>query len=332
VWREYKDEKKMFRLHASAPELSRRVLKVACVVGLALLLAGGIFFSGTRQAHASGGGGTVQPADIIFVHTATSANTVGDYTLLNESQIQIGVTGGPPLVTANWNPGGVYTGIDNHLFAVVAEWNAGGGVEWAIINEDQAAMPIGASFNVYIPGSQSGTVEHVQYVMTDNTNGYITTIDDPLLNNNPTANLVVTQYLGDYPVSDNNAIGTWYDPFSHQWTIYNEDGLAIPINSQFTYMIAPASRSLTQVATTSNTKGDSTCINNALLNGYPTAKLYITHMYSGYFTDVAAVWYNLYLGQWCIFNGSLNSMPIGAQFAVQFSSPAIILVPLAVQP
>jgi len=30
----------------------------------------------------------------------------------------------------------------------------------------------------------------------------------------------------------------------------------------------------------------------------------------------AGVWYNASLGQWCVFDGSFNNMPLGAEFSV----------------
>lgn len=70
------------------------------------------------------------------------------------------------------------------------------------------------------------------------------------------------------------------------------------------------------MATPSNTSGDSTCINSILSNGDPNAYIFIVHEYSGYFTDESAVWYNAFLSEWCISDGSLYNMPQGATFAV----------------
>jgi hypothetical protein len=44
--------------------------------------------------------------------------------------------------------------------------------------------------------------------------------------------------------------------------------------------------------------------------------LFVTHVYSGYFTDVAGVWYDAALGENCVFDGSGNSMLLGATFFV----------------
>ena len=295
------------------------------VVGVALLLACGSFFGRARPAYASGcntGGPTM------FVHTATSANTVGDYTFFTEYQdcSYAGV-----FVTANWNPGGVYKGFDNHPVGV---WFSPTH-EWAIINEDGAPMPIGASFNVYMisPMSQSpNPYSMVQTATPANVSGgYITFIDDQMLNNNPSAILMVTQdlsYGGYSPIVNPHEIGIWYDSWIGKWAIYNEDKSQIPNGAQFNVMLLSQSGlfpdGFTQVATSSNTSGDSTCINNILSNSNPNALIFIMHEYSGYFTDESAVWYNASLSEWCIFDGSYNSMPQGATFAVGLPSGTLL--------
>lgn len=83
----------------------------------------------------------------VFVQTATSSNTTGDYTLISNKQ----TTGNPNNVTfatQKWNPGGgegtcnaVQTGV----------WYTG--TKEGVFNEDQSTMPLNASFNVLIfPG------------------------------------------------------------------------------------------------------------------------------------------------------------------------------------
>lgn len=296
---------------------------------LLLLLVSVLFFSSISQAHASGGGNTLPIPDASFVHTASSANTHGDYTLLNDSaalpfnQHAFGA----PTVTANWNPGGAYTGFDNHQVGVIWMGNAQNGYSWAIINEDQASMPIGASFNVYMHGAGSSSDWLGGETYTTSNSSYITTINNVATNAKPSARVLVTQnmYAADSQcpafVYNNHAIGTWFDSLTQRWTIYNEDIQAMPTCADFYYTIPPAGQSLMQVATSANTSGDSTCINNSYQYDNPYAVIFINHTYtSGYFTDVSAVWYNISLNEWCIFDGSFQPMPIGATFTVAISS------------
>jgi hypothetical protein len=60
-------------------------------------------------------------------------------------------------------------------------------------------------------------------------------------------------------------------------------------------------------------------MNDSVLNDNPNALAFIVHSYgtSGpYMNDVTAVWYYSYYHEWCIFDGSYNSMPLGNSFFV----------------
>ncbi|HEY3763186.1 MAG TPA: hypothetical protein VGN23_15680 [Verrucomicrobiae bacterium] len=67
-----------------------------------------------------------------------------------------------------------------------------------------------------------------------------------------------------------------------------------------------------QVATVTNSSGDSTYINSPLCNGDPNAILIVTHNYDPpgastvVYNKVVGVWYNL--GQWAIYNEDLSNM------------------------
>lgn len=300
----------MFWQYPSSSQLSHWVYKLIGVMGIALLITLGSFVSGAHPALASGSGAT------LYAHTATSANTNGDYTLLDNP-----VSNNNPnafvFATANWNPNGTYTGFDSHQTGVWYDRSAG---KWGIFNEDTTSMPVGASFNVYILPQAFSDVEFVQTTTTANTSGILTFINNLNLNGNPSANFLVTQNWnpgGNGGTFNNHAIGVWYDTSVGEWTIYNEDRATMATGVSFNVVsMIGVTGSLTQVATSTNTSGDSTCINSSISNGNPAALVYITHEFSGYFTDVAAVWYNASLSEWCVFDGSFNNMPLGASFLV----------------
>jgi hypothetical protein len=129
--------------------------------------------------------------------------------------------------------------------------------------------------------------------------------------------LLVTQNWnpgGGGGVYNNHAVGVWYDALAGEWTIYNEDLSALPLGASFNVVnITGVTHQVKQVATAANTSGDSTC-----LSGYNSSSyvLFVTHVYSGYFTDVAGVWYDAALSENCVFDGSYNAMPLGATFFV----------------
>jgi len=81
-----------------------------------------------------------------FVHTATATNTSGsstyiDHPLTNENPNAI------VLVTQNWNPGGISGVYNDHPIGV---WYSNSAKKWSIFNQDIAAMPDGADFNVMV--------------------------------------------------------------------------------------------------------------------------------------------------------------------------------------
>lgn len=299
------------RKRCIAAGIARGMLMIALVLVLCSLFGGG------HSVFASGSGA------YLYMHTSTSANSAGDYTLLDNP-----VTNSNPhavvFVTANWNPGGVYTNFDNRNVGVWYDAWAG---KWGIFNEDGSSMPIGASFNVYALPAVSSYGILIQTVTGANTlAGYITVIDDSSLNGNPSASFLVTQDWnpgGGAGVYNNHAIGAWYDSALSKWTIYNEDRTALPAAASFNIVTTTGvSDAFTQVATSSNTSGDSTSTNDSpwnLLNNNPAGLAFVTHIYGSsgpYMTDPTAVWYNSSTGRWGVFDSTYATMPLGNSFFV----------------
>ncbi|HLG78861.1 MAG TPA: hypothetical protein VKX46_20795 [Ktedonobacteraceae bacterium] len=187
----------MRQWHLSSLWRSRFFPQMSLGLMLGLILTLGSWAS-VHPAFASGGGGSGSGGYDSFVQTTTTANTAGSFTYLDDS-----LTNNNPnaviMVTANWNPNGVYTGIDNHLVGVMyitayVPWK---GIEgtWAIFNEDGSPMPIGVSFNVIVSQNQ-GNGAYVLTATSANTSGYIMYINEPDLNDNPAASFQVTQNGG----------------------------------------------------------------------------------------------------------------------------------------
>jgi hypothetical protein len=103
------------------------------------------------------------PDASVFVHKATAANTSGhittiDYPLTNNKPNAI------LLVTPNWNPGGVGGTYNNHPIGV---YYTGG--KWTIFNQDFAAMPPNAAFNVIVPRPGPGEAVFIHQASAANT-------------------------------------------------------------------------------------------------------------------------------------------------------------------
>ena len=91
----------------------------------------------------------------VFVHTARVGNITSNWTTIDHP-----LTNNDPnaivLVTQNWNPSGVGNIYNDHSIGV---WYIASENKWAIFNQDLAAMPVDAAFNVLV-ASDSNTFVH----------------------------------------------------------------------------------------------------------------------------------------------------------------------------
>jgi hypothetical protein len=240
-----------------------------------------------------------------FVHIATAANSVSDYTIINNS-----LTNGNPsailIVTPNWNPGGVGGTFDNHPIGV---YYVGG--KWTIFNQDITPIPVGAAFNVIIPTSGAGVF--VQTVTPANIGGEVTFIDNALINANPNAIMLVTPNYnpggGCGCIYDNHPIGVYYSTASgNQWGIFNQDNVAMPLNASFNvFVLAAGADVFVHTATAGNSAGDYTTIDDALTNRNPNAIVFVTQNANpgsavAYNNHNIGVYYNSAANRWRIFN------------------------------
>ncbi len=162
-----------------------------------------------------------------------------------------------------------------------------------------------------------GSAYHVNVTAdSTNTSGYILYINDSHLNNQPNLNLQVTQvWPNNY---DPHPIGVWYD--GDQWTVFNEDIQPIPLGTSFHISIQGMQSGfyyyfIQLTASADNTNGAATYIDNRLVNGDPTARIFVTQVWTGtYNPHEVGVYYDDSYGRWEIFNEDLAPIPIGATF------------------
>jgi hypothetical protein len=127
--------------------------------------------------------------------------------------------------------------------------------KWALYKENTFdTFPVGDAYNVF--ATPAG-----QYAFTDTVKGTsspITYINNPVLNGNPNAIILITQqYTTSVPPND-NATGVWYSTDSSKWAIYNENLSNIPTGSLFNVLIAG-----------SNATGIREISSNASIKTYP---------------------------------------------------------------
>ena len=274
------------------------------------------------------------PASDIFVHIATAVNIN-----LHTTAIDNALTNGHPnaivFTTQNYNPGDAGGMDDNHNLGVYYNGSA-----WAIFNQDHAAMPVNAAFNVLVPNPDTSVFVHTATVA--NTSGHITTIDYPLANAHPNAILIVTQNWdpgGLGGVDDEHPIGVYY--VSGQWTIFNQDHVAMPVGAAFNVFVPtprPGVGVFVQMAATGvNIGGHITYIDNALTNGNPNAIIVVTPNWnppggSGiYDNHPIGVFYFSTIHQWGIFNQDHAAMPNGAAFNVYVVANRKLYLPLVIR-
>ena len=169
-----------------------------------------------------------------FVHRATDQNSRGDYTYISDPSID----GGPNaivIVSPTPDQENLGTASYNHNIGV---WYEGGARKWAIFNQDRAAVPAGATFEVVVPRASAKFVHQASLV---NTAGNYTYLDDRLTNGEPDAVLSVTQNWnpgGGRGVYNDHPVDTVYDAQVERWAIYNRDNVSIPKGAAFNVAVS----------------------------------------------------------------------------------------------
>jgi hypothetical protein len=171
----------------------------------------------------------------VFTHTATGANSQGDYTYISHPAID-GDPDAVVLVAPSTDRGNARGASYDHNIGV---WYEGANEKkWAIFNQDQAAIPAGATFEVIIPQAPE-TFAH--YARRDNTKGNRTYLDNPLTNGEPDALLTVTQNWnpgGGRGIYNDHPIDILYEADIRKWAIYNRDGAPMPDGAAFNIAVS----------------------------------------------------------------------------------------------
>lgn len=190
-----------------------------------------------RQFMPPGGAFHVLVEGGLFTETGYGGNVVNNWMSLARPGAN-GVPGAIVSATHVWNPMSAPSLYSDHASGV---WYAD--TKWAIFNQDSAPFTT-TSWNVLVGAPAIASVDGTAFahrVTSANAGPGFTRIDDPLLNGNPDARLIVTsnynpdRVLGGYNTS---AFGVYYD--GSNWVIYNEDG-NIPPGAAFN-VVVPAGR------------------------------------------------------------------------------------------
>jgi hypothetical protein len=186
----------------------------------------GASVGGTSDAEATGPDKSADDGEASFVHRATNANSRGDYTYLDDPRIN----GDPDAVVLVSSTGPYERNI--------GVWFEPREKRWAIFNQDLAAVPAGAAFEVVVLPADEGFVHRAAPL---NTVGGATYIDDQLLDGEPDAEVSVTQNWnpgGGNGVYNDHPVGVGYDEDAGEWFVRNEDGARMPEGAAFNVAVS----------------------------------------------------------------------------------------------
>ena len=280
------------------------------------------------------------PQSDIVVHRATAGNINNQVTYIDHF-LSNSDPNGIVFTTPNWNPGGTITGTYNNHNIGVFYAGPFGTARWAIFNQDVATMPVNAAFNVLIPHPDTSVFLHK--ATATNTIVNTTDINYPLTNNDPNAIVFVTPNwnpggtnTGTY---NDHPIGVSYDIVGQRWSIFNQDGAAMPDGAWFNVMvpdIVPGIDIFVHHATVGvNTFANYTLLDNPLSNNNPNALVIVTANYNpgGSFLGISnphpiGVYYHTAYNKWAIFNQDLANMPDQAAFNVYVDANRKVYLPL----
>jgi hypothetical protein len=214
--------------------MSAQTGEAATSKGTAVETTGDAQYANSKEANP--GQNANAPANkTVFTHTATDANSRGDYTYISHPAID-GDPNAVVLVVPSTDRKNARGASYDHNIGV---WYEGvNEKKWAIFNQDRAAIPAGRTFQVIIPQA-SGTLVH--YAKLGNTLGNRTYLNSPLIIGEPDALLTVTQNWnpgGGRGVYNDHPIDVLYDADLRKWAIYNRDGAPMPDGAAFNIAVS----------------------------------------------------------------------------------------------
>ncbi len=163
-----------------------------------------------------------------IIHTSNEKNISGNSTFLNEE----GLNNNPKAIIIV-EAGGNTRAANPHP---VGAWYSGG--QWAIFNQDMAAMPAGVTF--IITWSNPDANAFYQKSSKENFSNGKMIIDNPSLNNNASASFFISQVWnpeGVGGVYNNSDITVEYDKQFGKWAVKNMNGGGLPDGSAYNILI-----------------------------------------------------------------------------------------------
>jgi Secretion system C-terminal sorting domain len=243
-----------------------------------------------------------------FVHKTLSSNLSGDLTkfdnpLVNQDPNAFVFT------LHNWNPYGTGTLVHNKKIGVFHN-----GSVWGIYNEDNTNLPENLYLNVAIAPKTDSAFLHTT-TASNISGGNYTTIDNPLLNGNSQARILV-QHIYKGSRHDVN-LGVWYD--GSKWTIFTEDNSVMPAGKDYNVWLLPSDKSFVHTVDSSNIYlSSNSLLDNPQTNNNPNANILVTALLNGgdYFDHVQGTYYDITNQKWAIYNEDLTPYSVGIKYNI----------------
>jgi hypothetical protein len=187
--------------------------------------------------------------EITFTHTATDANSRGDYTYISNPFIDgdpnavVIVAPTPDRGSASASASTATAGTSAYGHNIGVWYEGADKKKWAIFNQDRAVVAAGATFEVVVPMASESFVHRAG---PDNTFGNTTYLQDSLIDGRPGVVLSVTQNWnpgGGGGVYNNHPVGIFYDKKAQQWAVYNLDGGPILDGAAFNIAVSEGTQS-----------------------------------------------------------------------------------------
>lgn len=254
--------------------------------------------------------GAFESGDISFLHAA-APGTIGGHITSIDHPATNGAPGADLFATPNFDGDG--SNPDVAMPHPYGTWYASG--YWTVFNEDIAAMPAWADFNLFVPAAGSGVFRHTATI--DNTSGRTTQLDHGSLNDLPDRIVLATQNFSAGGVYNPHPIGVFFFSFGGPgaWLVANLDLTDdMPTGAGFSiYAQEPSPNAFRVTATAGNTSEGTLRLDHPLLDGIPCAQPVATRMFDGN-AVTGAFDLDYFGGHWHLFGYS--GMPLGTQFNV----------------
>ncbi len=184
---------------------------------------------------------------------------------------------------------------------------------WTVENEDQAPIPLGAAFFIFVIDPQDYAAGKIFLHTTNagNITANWTTLDHPLLNG------VDGHWLQVTPVAPvlfhPHTIGVWYNSSSQRWTVFNQDLQAMPAGMQFVVCIFDCGSTSMSAAPWSFVTDSGNTFGSFSWVGWPSRAFAVfeTPIYWGaYVTPPLGIAWGVDIDDWVVATEDHSAMPL----------------------